>query len=174
MPAAAHHGTEQPDTQHASLTHDPNRNSKHTIYTNQYAVTEQSHEVAESLVPGIFFKYDIEPILLTVAEEWGGFLGLLIRCVNVIAGILVAGGWLVSMLDWAGEVTSRRRRRSDSGLIGQQKEKESGGDVGGEHIGPNGFHARSVSYTGSMYNEKQGYGYGDHGTYSPYGTPRKE
>jgi len=81
-------------------------------------VTEQSHEVGESQIPGVFVKYDIEPILLTVAEEWGGFLGMVVRCVNVIAGVLVAGGWIVSLLDWVGEGIGRRRRgRSGSGLL---------------------------------------------------------
>ncbi|KAL8745764.1 MAG: hypothetical protein Q9190_002144, partial [Brigantiaea leucoxantha] len=34
-----------------------------TILTNQYAATSQSHPVSERMVPGIFFKFDIEPIL---------------------------------------------------------------------------------------------------------------
>ena len=100
----------------------------HTIFTNQYAVTEQSHEVPENTVPGVFVKFDIEPILLTISEEWGGLLGLVVRCVNVVAGILVAGGWMVSLLDWAGEVFAKRRRRTSSltsgGLIGGRSEKQ--------------------------------------------------
>ncbi|KAL9057704.1 MAG: hypothetical protein Q9162_002178 [Coniocarpon cinnabarinum] len=99
----------------------------HTIFTNQYAVTEQSHEVPENTVPGIFVKFDIEPILLTISEEWGGLLGLVVRCVNVVAGILVAGGWLVSLLDWTGDVIGKRRRRatlSESGIIAGRGEKQ--------------------------------------------------
>jgi len=84
--------------------------SPHTIFTNQYAATEQSHVVAEAAVPGVFVKYDIEPILLTVAEEWGGLLGMLIRCVNVVAGVLVAGGWLVRLL-----IGLERRRWAEEG-----------------------------------------------------------
>lgn len=79
-------------------------------------------------MPGIFVKFDIEPILLTISEEWGGLLGLVVRCVNVVSGILVAGGWIVSLLDWAGEVVGRRRRRragtqGEGGLIGGRAEK---------------------------------------------------
>lgn len=78
-------------------------------------MTEQSHQVAENQVPGIFVKYDIEPILLTIAEEWGGFLGLLIRLVNVVSGVLVAGGWSFQIWEWSREVLSRRsRKRADS------------------------------------------------------------
>lgn len=99
----------------------------HTIFTNQYAVTEQNHEVPENTVPGVFVKYDIEPILLTISEEWGGVLGLAVRCVNVVAGIMVAGGWIVTLLDWAGELLAKRRRRGapgEGGLIGGGPEKQ--------------------------------------------------
>ena len=91
--------------------------SSNTVFTNQYAVTEQSHSVPETGVPGIFVKFDIEPILLTIAEEWGGFLGLLIRLVNVVSGLLVAGGWCFQISEWAREAYGRRgRRRADSSM----------------------------------------------------------
>lgn len=88
--------------------------SADTVFTNQYAVTEQSHLVGESQVPGIFFKFDIEPIMLTIAEEWGGLLGLIVKLVNVVSGVMVTGGWLVQLIDWAQEVRGRRRDRQAS------------------------------------------------------------
>ncbi|KAI9813476.1 MAG: hypothetical protein M1827_004152 [Pycnora praestabilis] len=87
------------------------------IITNQYAVTEQSHMVGEQSVPGIFFKFDIEPILLTVAEERGGLLALLVRIVNVVSGILVGGGWCYQLVDWAGEVWGKRKRGKSEGML---------------------------------------------------------
>ena len=72
----------------------------HTIFTNQYAVTESSQEIPEGHVPGVFVKYDIEPIVLVISEEWDGFLSLIVKCVNVFAGVLVAGGWVVGLLEW--------------------------------------------------------------------------
>ncbi|KAI5210189.1 hypothetical protein AUEXF2481DRAFT_34894 [Aureobasidium subglaciale EXF-2481] len=84
---------------------------RNTIFTNQYAVTEQSHIVSERQVPGIFVKFDIEPLMLTIAEEWGGFLNLLVRLVNVVSGVLVAGGWVFQIQEWANEVAGRRRQR---------------------------------------------------------------
>lgn len=108
---------EAPNPKHPS--YNPYAFAPHTVFTNQYAVTEQSHAVGEQGVPGVFVKYDIEPILLTVSEEWGGIIGLAIRCVNVIAGVLVAGGWLVKMSEWALDMWGKRRRRNgpDSGLL---------------------------------------------------------
>ncbi|KAF5858094.1 hypothetical protein ETB97_004902, partial [Aspergillus alliaceus] len=42
--------------------------SKNVIFTNQYAATSQAAELPESpyYIPGIFFKYNIEPILLMI------------------------------------------------------------------------------------------------------------
>ncbi|ORY14423.1 endoplasmic reticulum vesicle transporter-domain-containing protein [Clohesyomyces aquaticus] len=104
--------------------------SSHAIKTNQYAVTSQSHAVGENYVPGIFVKFDIEPITLTIAEEWGGILGLVVRLVNVVSGVMVAGGWAWQLFDWGLEVWGRRgsRRRGESlGMLG-------GGFKGGEKM----------------------------------------
>ncbi|KAF2185731.1 DUF1692-domain-containing protein [Zopfia rhizophila CBS 207.26] len=92
--------------------------SPHAIKTNQYAVTSQSHTVGENYVPGIFVKFDIEPITLTIAEEWGGFLALIVRLVNVISGVMVAGGWCWQMFDWGMEVWGRRSGRGRGSSMG--------------------------------------------------------
>ncbi|EON63996.1 hypothetical protein W97_03226 [Coniosporium apollinis CBS 100218] len=109
--------TEALHTLHSTTPPPPGYPSKHTIYTNQYAVTEQSHPVGESQVPGIFVKFDIEPILLTIAEEKGGLLALVVRLVNVVSGVLVAGGWCYQLVGWGGEVWGRRRRRESLGVL---------------------------------------------------------
>ena len=71
--------------------------------------------VPENNVPGVFVKFDIEPIMLTIAEEWSSLPALAIRLVNVISGVLVAGGWCFQISEWAREVYGRRgRRRTDS------------------------------------------------------------
>jgi len=105
-----------------------------TVHTNQYAVTEQSHLVGENYVPGIFVKYDIEPILLLVSEEWGGLLGLVIRLVNVVSGVLVAGGWLYQLTDWAQETWGKRKgkRKSEGMLHGRDHRSEEDQFGGGE------------------------------------------
>ncbi|KAF1945935.1 DUF1692-domain-containing protein [Clathrospora elynae] len=99
----------------------------HAIKTNQYAVTSQSHTVPENNVPGVFVKFDIEPIMLAVIEEWSGFWRLMVRLVNVISGVMVAGGWVWQMFDWGSEIVGKRRRRGDGvGVLGTpQQEKMS-------------------------------------------------
>lgn len=90
--------------------------STHAIKTNQYAATSQSHAVPENNVPGVFVKFDIEPIMLSVVEEWGGFWRLIVRLVNVISGVMVAGGWAWQMFEIALEIWGRKQRDRGHGL----------------------------------------------------------
>ncbi|KAI0402550.1 DUF1692-domain-containing protein [Xylaria palmicola] len=90
-----------------------------TIFTNQYAVTEQSKAVGERMVPGLFFKYDIEPILLTVEERRDGLLRFLVKVINVLSGVLVAAHWGFTLSEWLREAIGRRRRSGGGeGFIG--------------------------------------------------------
>jgi hypothetical protein len=90
-----------------------------TITTNQYAVTEQSYDVNMFSVPGIFVKYDIEPILLAIEENRDGFFMFLVKIINVVSGVLVAGHWGFTLSDWAREVIGKRRRQSGGeGVLG--------------------------------------------------------
>ena len=101
------------------IQHIPNPKAKHdsqSIFTNQYAATSQSREVNPNTIPGIFFKYDIEPILLIKSQQRGSLLALLVRLVNVLAGVVVGGGWMFQLTEWANEVYGRRRRNSILGV----------------------------------------------------------
>ncbi|KAM3508709.1 hypothetical protein MY11210_006628 [Beauveria gryllotalpidicola] len=91
-----------------------------TIQTNQYAVTEQSKEIDEhSAVPGIFVKYDIEPILLAVHESRDSFIVFLLKLINVVSGVLVAGHWGYTLSEWFVDVIGKRRRTSGGeGVLG--------------------------------------------------------
>ncbi|KJY01168.1 COPII-coated vesicle protein (Erv41) [Zymoseptoria brevis] len=105
---------ETPSSGDDGLNQHPRRVTRHSVFTNQYAVTEQSHSVPENQVPGIFFKYDIEPLQLTIAEEWTSVPALLLRIVNVVSGLLVAGGWCFQLSQWAQEISGRKRGRTNS------------------------------------------------------------
>jgi endoplasmic reticulum-Golgi intermediate compartment protein 2 len=110
------------------VVHVPVKSSKkdhRSIFTNQYAATSQSREVASNTIPGIFFKYDIEPILLIVSASKTSFLALCVRLVNVISGILVGGGWCFQLWMWMSEsglvkLGRRGMNRRTSGFIGEK------------------------------------------------------
>lgn len=63
------------------------------IKTNQYAVTEQSRSTkdnAADFFPGIFFKYDIEPVSLIISDHRMPFMPFVIRLLGVLGGIVVS------------------------------------------------------------------------------------
>jgi hypothetical protein len=97
------------------------RYGRNTVFTNQYAATSQSGPIPETpmLVPGIFFKYNIEPIMLLVSEERSGFLALVIRVINTVSGVLVTGGWIYQISGWVGEFLVKKRRQTEGVLTGK-------------------------------------------------------
>ncbi|PIB01763.1 ER-derived vesicles protein ERV41 [Cercospora beticola] len=105
---------ESPTSGEDGLNQHSRRSTRNTVFTNQYAVTDQSHPVPETAVPGVFVKFTIEPIQLTIAETWSSLPALFIRIVNVVSGLLVAGGWCFQISEWAKEVYGRKNRRVDS------------------------------------------------------------
>lgn len=76
--------------------------------TNQYSVTDMSRETEHGkgvpgepgqepagdrfspklLLSGIFFKYDIEPMALTIRERTTTLLNFLVRLAGIVGGIL--------------------------------------------------------------------------------------
>lgn len=95
------------------------RGNKNLIFTNQYAATSQSDSIPENpfYVPGIYFKYNIEPILLLISEERSSFLSLLIRLVNTVSGVMVTGGWVYQLSGWVIELVKKRRSGVSEGVL---------------------------------------------------------
>ncbi len=94
----------------------PGSSTSNTILTNQYAATSHSNQINERDVPGIFFKYDIEPILVTVREERDSVLRALVRVVNVVSGVLVGGGWVYSLMGWGRDVVGAKKNGGKGGM----------------------------------------------------------
>jgi hypothetical protein len=61
--------------------------SRRRLSTSQYAVTDYSRSFEHGHgIPGIFFKYDLEGMHLTIRERTTSFYQFLIRLVGVIGG----------------------------------------------------------------------------------------
>lgn len=72
------------------------------MLTNQYGVTD-SHKMFKEgqTVPGIFFKYDIEPISLQIAEtRQQSFLHFLVRLCGILGGSAVTVGTLYRLFNF--------------------------------------------------------------------------
>ncbi|KAJ7082707.1 DUF1692-domain-containing protein [Mycena belliarum] len=66
------------------------------LHTNQYSVTHYTRVLDHhSGTPGIFFKFDLDPMSLTIHQRTMGFLDLIIRCVGVIGGVFTCMGYAI-------------------------------------------------------------------------------
>ncbi|KAM0756368.1 DUF1692-domain-containing protein [Meredithblackwellia eburnea MCA 4105] len=63
---------------------------RRVLETSQYSVTDMSRETEHGKgVPGIFFKYDLEPMSVTVRERTTTLFQFLIRLAGIVGGIVV-------------------------------------------------------------------------------------
>ncbi|KAH9838727.1 DUF1692-domain-containing protein [Rhodofomes roseus] len=77
------------------------------LYTHQYSVTHYTRKLdSHHGTPGIFFKFDLEPLALTIHQRTTSLVQLWIRCVGVIGGIFVCMGYAVRITDRAVEAVS--------------------------------------------------------------------
>ncbi|KAF8177098.1 endoplasmic reticulum vesicle transporter-domain-containing protein [Mycena galopus ATCC 62051] len=68
------------------------------LHTNQYSVTHYTRVLSQhSGTPGIFFKFDLDPMSLTIHQRTSTFLQLIIRCVGVIGGVFVCMGYALKV-----------------------------------------------------------------------------
>jgi hypothetical protein len=75
--------------------------SGNTLITNQFSVTDHARVLGgenQNGVPGIFIKYDLEPISLRITEKRSvSFLHFLVRLCGIIGGIFVSIGLVHSL-----------------------------------------------------------------------------
>jgi len=77
------------------------------LHTHQYSVTHYTREIDHDRgTPGIFFKYELDPLAITLHQRTTTFLQLLIRCVGVLGGVFVCMGYAIRITTRAVEVVS--------------------------------------------------------------------
>ena len=70
------------------------------IITNQYAVTEFSREIDirhPDNAPGVFIKYDIEPLSVRITAKRLGIIQFTTRLCGVFGGVFVVSGLLLRL-----------------------------------------------------------------------------
>ncbi|CAG8570816.1 10996_t:CDS:2 [Cetraspora pellucida] len=73
------------------------------LLTNQYAVTDYTRIIDETKqpgVPGIFFKYDMEPISVRITEKSTTFTKFLTRLCGLVGGVWVTAGFVLRFATW--------------------------------------------------------------------------
>lgn len=72
------------------------------LFTNQYAVLDSHKEFKEGqAIPGIFFRYDIEPISVQISEaRKQSFIHFLVRLCGIIGGSAIAVGAVYRVINF--------------------------------------------------------------------------
>ncbi|KAH7884895.1 endoplasmic reticulum vesicle transporter-domain-containing protein [Phlebopus sp. FC_14] len=75
--------------------------------TNQYSVTHYTRKLEDhSGTPGIYFKFDLDPMVITIHQRTTSFVQLMIRCVGVIGGVFTCTSYFLRVTVRAVEAVS--------------------------------------------------------------------
>ncbi|KAI0833861.1 DUF1692-domain-containing protein [Trametes gibbosa] len=96
------------------------------LNTNQYSVTHYTRVLDHHRgTPGIFFKFDLEPMKLTIHQRTTTLIELFIRCVGVIGGVFVCMGYAVKITGHAVDAVTGADKTN--GLVAAESSGISGG-----------------------------------------------
>ncbi|KAI3405051.2 hypothetical protein KGF56_002136 [Candida oxycetoniae] len=98
------------------------------VDTNQYSLTENHYvvktdEISRKLqgIPGIYFRYEFEPIKMIIREKRIPFFQFIVRIGTICGGILVAAGYLFKLYEKLLVIFFGKK------FVDQGKEKKEGG-----------------------------------------------
>ncbi|CAO1616010.1 unnamed protein product [Parajaminaea phylloscopi] len=88
--------------------------SGRTIKTNQYSVTDYARTVTHGLgVPGIFIKFDVEPLVLTLRQRTSSLMQFLVRLAGIVGGVWVCAGYTLRAGDRAVKTAFKAYKGAD-------------------------------------------------------------
>ncbi|KAG2032149.1 endoplasmic reticulum vesicle transporter-domain-containing protein [Suillus americanus] len=77
------------------------------LETNQYSVTHYTRKMQHNEgVPGIFFKFDLDPMVITIHQRTTSLVQFIIRCVGVIGGVFTCAQYFVRVAIRAADAVS--------------------------------------------------------------------
>ncbi|KAG8695471.1 hypothetical protein FRC08_007817 [Ceratobasidium sp. 394] len=101
------------------------------VHTNQYSVTHYTRSLEHGRgTPGIFFKFDVDALAITVSQKTTTFREFLVRIIGVVGGVWVCAGWAVKV---GGKAATVVTGEEDEGIAEVQKSSRksrwAGGDI---------------------------------------------
>lgn len=88
------------------------------LVTNQYSVTHYVRPIVHGHgTPGIFFKFDLDPLAVEVNQRTTSFIQCIIRVIGVVGGVWVCFGWGLKV---AGKVTDKVGLTNPNGVSGEE------------------------------------------------------
>lgn len=105
------------------------------IDTNQYSLTElhikyKDRDGKPEAVPGIFFKYDFEPIKLKIVEKRIPFFQFIARLGTILGGLMILAGYLYRLYEkllailFGKKYVNRDTEKLSGGLLDKKKKEE--------------------------------------------------
>lgn len=77
------------------------------LETNQYSVTHYTRKLEHNEgIPGIFFKFDLDPMVITIHQRTTSLVQFIIRCVGVIGGVFTCAQYFVRVAMRAADAVS--------------------------------------------------------------------
>lgn len=99
-----------------------------TIQTNQYSVTDYVRTVQHGMgVPGIFLKFDVEPLALSMKQRTATLTQFLVRLAGILGGVWVCAGYTLRAGDRAVRTAAKIYRG------GEEDDRFGGGDNTVDH-----------------------------------------
>lgn len=133
------------------------------LQTHQYSVTHYTRVLEHNQgTPGIFFKFDLDPLSITLHQRTTTLIQLIIRCVGVLGGVFVCMGYAIRITTRAVEVVSGADQTA--GLVAA----EASGAKVGLRSKWGGGELRARPKSGRMV--PQGNGWVMEGSQSPYAS----
>lgn len=94
----------------------PNNDASAILHTNQFSVTTHQKSAqssgGESTMPGIFFSYELSPLMVKYTEKSNSFSHFLVNICGIIGGIFTVAGLVDSVLH---RVEKQIRRKMELG-----------------------------------------------------------
>ena len=88
------------------------------LMTHQYSVTHYVRPITHGTgTPGIFFKFDLDPLAVEINQRTPSFTQFFIRVIGVVGGIWVCFGWGLKI---AGKVTDKAGLTNPNSVSGEE------------------------------------------------------
>ncbi|MCO5555736.1 hypothetical protein L7F22_009281 [Adiantum nelumboides] len=140
------------------------------LETNQYSVNDYSRVVTHGQgVPGIFIKYDIEPLTMTIHERTTTLIYFLVRLAGILGGVWVCAGFGYRIGDRMIKLVGKIREEGDPSYEDYAKSYSTGyatsrpganfaqrstGISGGGWLGNVGTHRHTESVQQRIFSEE--------------------
>ncbi|CAO1631993.1 unnamed protein product [Sympodiomycopsis kandeliae] len=127
------------------------------ISTNQYSVTDYTRTIQHGMgVPGIFFKFELEPLSLTMRQRTATLTGFLIRLAGIIGGVWVCAGYTLRVGDKAAKTAMKvYKGGNDDDYADQFTSAYSSSRSGRRGVGAGGSFSQSIYNSPSKHSSNQ-------------------